>query len=175
MESTNWSASSRSVPGSCTEGLAGVRTGHHSTSYCPRLTWALLTPNSPPSTTMCSVLALTIGSFIVDSNPTLVNRSIRPGSGMTRYPGSRPRVFAELSGRLARPPNQAARHGPGTGRRRALDAGVGLQDAQTRRALHDLGADWHSRRSNEAHTRRLIAQLERLGHTVTQPRVLTGS
>jgi hypothetical protein len=32
---------------------------------------------------------------------------------------------------------------------------------------HDLGADWHSRRSNEAHTRMLIAQLERLGHTVT--------
>jgi hypothetical protein len=31
---------------------------------------------------------------------------------------------------------------------------------------HDLGADWHSRRNNEAHTRRLIAQLERLGHTV---------
>jgi transposase len=32
---------------------------------------------------------------------------------------------------------------------------------------HDLGADWHSRRSKEAHARRLIAQLERLGHTVT--------
>ena len=32
---------------------------------------------------------------------------------------------------------------------------------------HDLGADWHSRRNNEAHTRRLIAQLEHLGHTVT--------
>jgi len=31
---------------------------------------------------------------------------------------------------------------------------------------HDLGADWHSRRNDEAHTRRLIAQLERLGHTV---------
>ncbi len=30
----------------------------------------------------------------------------------------------------------------------------------------DLGADWHSRRNNEAHTRRLVAQLERLGHTV---------
>jgi transposase len=29
---------------------------------------------------------------------------------------------------------------------------------------HDLGADWHN---NEAHTRRLIAQLEHLGHTVT--------
>jgi hypothetical protein len=32
---------------------------------------------------------------------------------------------------------------------------------------HDLGADWHNRRPNEAHTRRLVAQLERLGHTVT--------
>jgi transposase len=31
---------------------------------------------------------------------------------------------------------------------------------------HDLGADWHSRRNDEAHTRRLVAQLERLGHTV---------
>jgi transposase len=32
---------------------------------------------------------------------------------------------------------------------------------------HDLGDDWHNRRNNEAHTRRLVAQLERLGHTVT--------
>ena len=31
---------------------------------------------------------------------------------------------------------------------------------------HDLGADWHSRRNDEAHTRRLIGQLEHLGHTV---------
>jgi hypothetical protein len=31
---------------------------------------------------------------------------------------------------------------------------------------HDLGADWHSRRNDEAHTRRLITQLEHLGHTV---------
>jgi transposase len=31
---------------------------------------------------------------------------------------------------------------------------------------HDLGPDWHQRRNNEAHTRRLVAQLERLGHTV---------
>jgi transposase len=30
----------------------------------------------------------------------------------------------------------------------------------------DLGPDWHERRNNEAHTRKLIAQLERLGHTV---------
>jgi transposase len=32
---------------------------------------------------------------------------------------------------------------------------------------HDLGADWLARRNDEAHTRRLVAQLERLGHTVT--------
>jgi len=32
---------------------------------------------------------------------------------------------------------------------------------------HDLGADWHHRRNDQAHTRRLIAQLEHLGHTVT--------
>jgi hypothetical protein len=31
---------------------------------------------------------------------------------------------------------------------------------------HDLGADWHTRRNDEAHTRRLVAQLEHLGHTV---------
>jgi hypothetical protein len=30
---------------------------------------------------------------------------------------------------------------------------------------HDLGADWHQRRNNEAHGRRLIAQLERQGNT----------
>jgi transposase len=31
---------------------------------------------------------------------------------------------------------------------------------------HDLGADWHERRNEEAHTRRLVAQLQKLGHTV---------
>ena len=30
----------------------------------------------------------------------------------------------------------------------------------------DLGPDWLAKRSQEAHTRRLVAQLERLGHTV---------
>jgi hypothetical protein len=30
----------------------------------------------------------------------------------------------------------------------------------------DLGADWLARRNAEAHTRRLVAQLEHLGHTV---------
>jgi transposase len=30
----------------------------------------------------------------------------------------------------------------------------------------ELGADWLARRNDEAHTRRLVAQLERLGHTV---------
>ena len=31
---------------------------------------------------------------------------------------------------------------------------------------HDLGVDWHTCRNDQAHTRRLVAQLERLGHTV---------
>ena len=30
----------------------------------------------------------------------------------------------------------------------------------------DLGSDWLTKRNNEAHARRLVAQLERLGHTV---------
>ncbi|MGK5112424.1 hypothetical protein, partial [Geodermatophilus sp. CPCC 205506] len=30
----------------------------------------------------------------------------------------------------------------------------------------DLGPEWLARRNDEAHTRRLVAQLERLGHTV---------
>jgi hypothetical protein len=32
---------------------------------------------------------------------------------------------------------------------------------------HDLGPDWLGKRNDAAHTRRLVAQLERLGHTVT--------
>ena len=31
---------------------------------------------------------------------------------------------------------------------------------------HDLGPEWLTKRNEEAHTRRLVAQLERLGHTV---------
>jgi hypothetical protein len=30
----------------------------------------------------------------------------------------------------------------------------------------DLGPDWFAKRNDEAHARRLVAQLERLGHTV---------
>ncbi len=30
----------------------------------------------------------------------------------------------------------------------------------------ELDADWLARRNDQAHTRRLVAQLERLGHTV---------
>ena len=38
----------------------------------------------------------------------------------------------------------------------------------------DLGADWLRRRNEEAHARRLVAQFERLGHTVIlDPRRLT--
>jgi hypothetical protein len=34
-----------------------------------------------------------------------------------------------------------------------------------------LGPDWLSKRNDEAHARRLVAQLERLGHTVVLPPV----
>ena len=34
----------------------------------------------------------------------------------------------------------------------------------------DLGTDWHRQRDKEAHTRRLVAQLEKLGHTVVLDR-----
>jgi hypothetical protein len=30
----------------------------------------------------------------------------------------------------------------------------------------DLGPEWLAQRNDEAHTRRLVAQLEKLGHTV---------
>ena len=68
----------------------------------------------------------------------------RPGSGTAtmadRDAGRgrrvrRPDEGQKLPGRPARPTHQAARHGPGPGRRRALDFGVGLLDAHTRRAL----------------------------------------
>ena len=42
------------------------------------------------------------------------------------------------------------------------------QIATKREPYHDLGGDWHQRRySPEKQTRRLVRQLERLGHTVT--------
>jgi transposase len=31
---------------------------------------------------------------------------------------------------------------------------------------HDLGPEWLTQRNDEAHTRRLVAQLEKLGHSV---------
>jgi transposase len=37
---------------------------------------------------------------------------------------------------------------------------------QRNESYQDLGADWLARRNDEAHTRRLVAQLKRLGHTV---------
>jgi transposase len=47
----------------------------------------------------------------------------------------RPDARQELSGRPARPTDQAARDGPGSGRGRALHLGCVLLDAETRRAL----------------------------------------
>ena len=65
----------------------------------------------------------------------------------------------ELSGRPARPAAETARMG---------EAQVAVAHSMLVAAYwmlkrdqpyHDLGADWHRRRSDEAHTRRLVAQL----------------
>jgi hypothetical protein len=80
---------------------------------------------------------------------------------------SRPDARPELSRRPACPTDEAPWPGPRPGRGRALDLGFGVLDAESDQPYHDLGADWHERRNDEAHTRRLVAQLEKLGHTVT--------
>jgi len=53
---------------------------------------------------------------------------------------------------------------------RIADAAFGVVSAywmlKRDEPYHDLGTDWHTRRNDEAHTRRLITQLEHLGHTV---------
>jgi len=38
---------------------------------------------------------------------------------------------------------------------------------QREEPYRDLGPDWLAQRNDEAHTRRLVAQLEKLGHNVT--------
>jgi transposase len=48
----------------------------------------------------------------------------------------------------------------------ALDPGCGLWMLQRDEPCHDLAPDWHERRSNVTDIRRLVAQLEHLGHTV---------
>ena len=60
-------------------------------------------------------------------------------------------------------------------RRGAMRAHVAVAHSMLVSAYHmlsrdepyrDLGADWYVRRNREAHTRRLVKQLEKLGHTV---------
>jgi hypothetical protein len=95
---------------------------------------------------------------------------------------------ARRSCRIGRPDDDknylAAKHGRLTRRR-----GMGrAQVAVARRILvcaywmltrdlayHDLGPDWHERRNNEAHTRRLIAQLDAWTHCDHQTCSLTGN
>jgi hypothetical protein len=78
--------------------------------------------------------------------PGFVCRQTKPGrkaarqqvadrdAGRGRWVG-RSDARQELSGRPARPADETARDGPGSGRGRAFDVGCGLLDAETRRAL----------------------------------------
>jgi hypothetical protein len=96
---------------------------------------------------------------------TTRHQMVDRNAGRSRRIG-RPDARQELPGRPACPVDVPARDGASPGRGCALHLGCGLLDAKSNEPYHDLGADWHSRRHDEAHTRRLVAQLERLGHTV---------
>ena len=79
----------------------------------------------------------------------------------------RPDEGHELPGRPARPARPAAAGWAGPQVAVAHSILVSAYYMLNRdEPYQDLGADWLARRNDEAHTRRLVAQLERLGHTV---------
>jgi transposase len=87
-------------------------------------------------------------------------------------------MLVEAAGSVARMHGKnylAAQHARLTKRRGAGRAQIAVAHSILVAAYHmlsrdqpyrDLGADWLARRNDESHTRRLVAQLERLGHTV---------
>jgi transposase len=87
-------------------------------------------------------------------------------------------MLVEAAGSVARMHGKnylAAQHARLTKRRGAGRAQIAVAHSILVAAYHmltrdepyrDLGADWLARRNDEAHARRLVAQLERLGHTV---------
>src|SRR5215218_9020734 len=99
----------------------------------------------------------------------------RPASGTDKWLTAMLVEAAGSVGRMKGKNHLSARHAQLTRRRGRGRAQVAVAHSilvsaywmlKRDEPYHDLGADWHSRRNNEAHTRRLIAQLERLGHTV---------
>ena len=79
-------------------------------------------------------------------------------------------------GRMRHPNYLSAQHARLTKRRGMKRAQVAVAHSilvaafhmlQRDQPYHDLGADWHVRRNAEAHQRRLVHQLEQLGHHVT--------
>ena len=66
----------------------------------------------------------------------------------------------------ARPPHRQARDGPRLGRLAHSILGSAYYILLRDEPYRELGADWLARRNDAAQTRRLVAQLERLGHTV---------
>lgn len=110
--------------------------------------------------------------------------SVYQSAGRTRPSGTRHgnkwlcAMLVESAGSVGRMKGKnylAAQHARLTKRRGAGRAQVAVAHSILVCAYHmlkkdepyrDLGADWLARRNQEAHTRRLVAQLERLGHTV---------
>ncbi|MCD4536137.1 hypothetical protein LRP67_18765 [Nocardioides sp. cx-169] len=72
----------------------------------------------------------------------------------------------ELPVGSARADREARRHRSGAGRGCALDLVSAWHMLTKDEPYQDLGADWLARRDDEAHARRFVAHLERLGHTV---------
>jgi transposase len=75
-----------------------------------------------------------------------------------------------MHGKTTWPPSMPGFETAGMGRAQVAVAHTILVSAywmlKPDESYHDLGMDWHTRRSDQAHTRRLVVQLERLGHTV---------
>lgn len=110
--------------------------------------------------------------------------SVYQSAGRTRPSGTRHgnkwlcAMLVESAGSVRRMTGKnylAAQHARLTKRRGAGRAQVAVAHSILVCAFHmlkndepyrDLGADWLARRNDEAHTRRLVAQLQRLGHTV---------
>jgi len=99
-------------------------------------------------------------------------------SGRTRKGVKEPQLRAQgrRDGRTAQqrqlppsalPPQEApARPRPRAGSRQALDDCAVWHMLSTGELYNDLGGDYYARRDPERQTRRLVAQLDRLGHTV---------
>jgi transposase len=116
-------------------------------------------PSSPPG--QASVPATT--SRPANAAPAARARA-RSGSRTPRWPRSEPTTATSSPIPAAATPGRPR---PSAGRGHALDHPRLLTHAHAGELYRDLGGDYFRRRDPERQTKRLVTQLERLGHTVT--------